>query len=46
MENEHRISRASLSETVNIIYISANAADLSENLPGNTKDSCCPRGLL
>ena len=41
--NEHRISRGGLSEVMKIIYISTNAADLSEHVPGNTNGTCCPR---
>jgi len=37
-ENEHRISRVSLSEAMNIIYISTNPADLSDHMIGNTND--------
>jgi len=33
MKNEHRISRVSPSEAMNIIYISTNAVDLSNHLP-------------
>ena len=39
-ENEHQISRVSLSEAMNIIYISTNAADISDNTSGvGIKDS-------
>ena len=34
-KNEHRISRVSLSEAMNIIYISTNTADFSDHLPGS-----------
>ena len=39
-ENEHQISSVSLSEAMNIIYVSTSAADLSDHLPGNTNDTC------
>jgi len=32
MENEHRISKVSLSEAINIIYISTNPAELSDHV--------------
>ena|SRR6218665_115965 len=37
------ISRVSLTEALNIIYISTDAADLLDHLPGNTNGTCCPK---
>jgi len=41
-ENEHRISRVSLRKAMNVIHISANAADLSDHLPSNVNDRFDP----